>query len=420
MADVYYPEGTRPPWEHSNRGVHLHSGAYQTGWMRPAEKREEWLARLTRIKATWVTILTSGMSCVEAIDGKPAVEWLLEREIVPIIRDHDFIRVPFRNMDCVAETARLYGNYGIKPIWIYRNEPLDDREWPNEVPPDALDIYINNFHEAARLILENGGIPAFADPLTDWEYCFSRMTDIADLWRNFQVCFSGHFYGKARPYDYPEDDVSRHGTLLTEEQHRLLLDDFYDHPSFNDISLDRINVYRTNLADPNKTFLDDAVCAGAWRNVRHAAREVMGAEIALMLNEGGWVPHDRPGTGPNNDDRWVQTTPKKVALKTLAFFEAQDHGMFAMTPWLLANALMGGGLGAPEDDCWCTGSWLDYYPEFDNTPVMNLLTASTPGQPVPPDPEPPDPEPPPCDDMLTRIRLYAQSIDNTLEAYLNG
>jgi hypothetical protein len=390
---VLYPVGGKPPWPHSNRGVHLHAGRYQGGWMQPEDKFQEWIERLKRIKATWVVMITSGMSCVEVIDGDPAVEKLLQEGIVPIIRDDGKINREFENMDAVRKTARIYGNYGIKPIWIYRNEPWDDREWRGGiVPPNALEIYTDHFKKFAGIVLELGGIPAYADPLGDWDHIFSLMTDIADLWRDRAICFAGHFYGKARPIDYPEDDVSRLGLQLIDGMLEVLLDDFYDNPDFNDVPLHVINSERLRLADPDKTYLDDATCFGAWRNVRHWAMAHLGCEIAMCMTEGGWVPKDRAGSGPNSDLRFVNTTPKKVATKTLQMFEADDHGMFGVCPWLLSNIHMG-GTGGWQDDSWCTGSWISDpgYP-FDKTPVMTLLGATSPGEPEPPDTgvEPPD------------------------------
>ena len=151
---------------------------------------------------------------------------------------------------------------------------------------------------------------------------------------------------------------------------------FYDNAAFNDIPLHEINAARVQLADPGKTFLDDATCFGAWKNVRHWARQHLGCEIAMCMTEGGWVPKDRAGTGPDSDIRFVNTTPEKVAEKTLAMFEATDHGMFAVAPWL-ANNLEMGGTGGWGDDSWWTGSWIPTY-DFDHTPVVLALQANPP------------------------------------------
>jgi hypothetical protein len=101
----------------------------------------------------------------------------------------------------------------------------------------------------------------------------------------------------------------------------------------------------------------------------------------MAVVEGGWVPRDRAGTGPNGDVRWPHTTPKMVAAKTLAAYQ-EDSPLFAICPWLLASSFM----GKPDwdFDAWWTWAYEDKYgwekPVIqtlrDNPPMVEGPTAS--------------------------------------------
>jgi len=375
-SEILYPVGCKPPWPHSNRGVHLLASPYHWGWLGDEEKRSQWLPRLRAMHITWVLMGTSGMSALEEFDGLTAAEWVLQNQMVPVFRDFDVLNGWFRNEAFVQEVVPIFKRYQMRPIVIDGNEIFDDREWRQDTAPDnAAEHFMERWKASSQLILKHGGIPGFPDPLGEWPWFFNEMRDLRWMWEEGLACFTGHFYGKARPQDYPEDGVSLHGWPMTQDGLRDALDDYYDNPAFNDVPLDRMNRYRTHLADPDKTFLDDSTCFGAWRNVRYYAQEILGCDIPLCMTEGGWVPRDRPGTGDDIDDRWPQTTPIKVAEKTYAMFEGTDHGMFALTPWLLANSWMG-GTGGWEDDSWFGGSFHDKY--GFGKPVTGLLAANPP------------------------------------------
>ena len=84
---IAYPYEGEPSWEHSCRGLHLKPAEHHTDWLGNPIRRAYELGVLRRIYAGFATMLTSGDSAIEVIDGKPAVCWLLDIGCVPIIRD---------------------------------------------------------------------------------------------------------------------------------------------------------------------------------------------------------------------------------------------------------------------------------------------------------------------------------------------
>ena len=91
------------------------------------------------------------------------------------------------------------------------------------------------------------------------------------------------------------------------------------------------------------------------------------------MTEGGWVPRDRPGTGPNTDIRMPHTTPKMVAKKTLQMFDTPSP-FFAICPWLLADEDMGGS-GWPFD-AWHGWAYSEKYGR--KKPVITTLQETPP------------------------------------------
>ena len=81
--------------------------------------------------------------------------------------------------------------------------------------------------------------------------------------------YLGHYYGKGRPVDYPEDDVSHYGTPLTMDEYRAALDDYADDPAWNEGPgvLALMNKQRRAWANPNASPLTDDTCFQGWVKV---------------------------------------------------------------------------------------------------------------------------------------------------------
>jgi hypothetical protein len=117
-----------------------------------------------------------------------------------------------------------------------------------------------------------------------------------------------------------------------------------------------------------KTAFDDDTCFRGYEKVVAWSQETFGFVVPMAMTEGGWVPRDRAGSGNQVDIRWPMTTPRKVAELTLQMFEA-DTPMFALTPWLLACADMGGS--GWEYDAWVGWAYGDKYGR--EKPVVEAL-----------------------------------------------
>jgi len=366
----------------SNRGVHGAPTGYHAYWMENATVRTQWLDRMEAMHLSWIVLLNDSDSVLERFGGKPVVLWLLERGIIPIIRDQGQLLAPFLSQKAVRETAAIYADFGLKPIWKMRNECADDREWvKHKTPPDWFEQYCAWFAKYAPVVFENGGLPFFADaPLYDYERQNPFAVVPRELW-DAGAGFGSHNYGKNRDLDYPRDNVSRFGTPITMEEYRAALDDYADDANWNEAIRDpgiinKINKQRRDWANPEKTVFQDQTCWHGWQVVVYYSHQTLGYVVPMAMLEGGFVPRDRPGSGGETTDiRWPYTTPKMVAKKTLAMYQ-EDTPFIAICPWLLACKEMGGS--GWEDDSWVGGSFSDKYGL--EKPVVKLLHDNPPGQ----------------------------------------
>lgn len=158
---------------------------------------------------------------------------------------------------------------------------------------------------------------------------------------------------------------------LTEAEYRAALDDFADDPAWRDLPLETINEARARLARPGVTAIDDDTCWRGWEKIAFWARQTLGYVPPMAMTEGGWVPRDRAGSGPDTDIRWPHTTPRMVARRTLEMFNTESP-MFALCPWLLGDDSMvsGGYVGWPYDS-WTGWAYADRY-GFEK-PVIDML-----------------------------------------------
>ena len=359
----------------TSRGVHLHPGQFHGFYCGNAERRTMILDMLEAMHLSWVVILTGGGSALETFDGKASVEWLLDRGIIPIVRDFAKLPRPFENMATVNALATIYQRYDAPLLFKLWNEPQDDREWTGETAPDDWwGRFISRWNDAASLVVQNGGYPGFPDgPGYDFIEAHPFRDTDANLWADGLAWYGAHPYGKGRPLNYPYDVVSQTGRPLTEQRRDWALDDYADDPAWTDPPLDIVNEQRRRWATPGKTILHDDTCWWAWKKVDHYARETLGHSVPMAVVEGGFVPRDRAGTGPNTDYRWPHTTPRMVARKTLAMFE-EDSPLFAICPWLVADEEMGHG-GWPFD-AWY--GWAYSHKYGFRKPVIQMLIDNPP------------------------------------------
>jgi hypothetical protein len=384
-----------------------------------------WLRLLKKINASWVLAIIDGRSLLEEVDvpeyGRTTfIEFMLDNEIVPIVRDGtDLLPRSFTNAATVQEAAEIYARYGIKPVWQCRNEPFDPRSYipgykvprPNE---EGMEFVCNIIMNDMRQVADAGGIAGFPDgptyPLSPFDY----MDGVSDLWYNGLAHYTMHNYGKNRPRNFPYDDVNRYGVQLTMEEYRRQCDDmlYYrlDSNGHNDwyggqAQLDRINAQRRAWANPEANVIDDDTCFLGWLKVAYWSKIKYGFVVPMSMTEGGWEPKDMAGSGgASTDIRYVPTTCKEVGKKTHGIYQDQMYGVpdeeleslglvglespfYALCPWLLASADMGAS-GWP-DSCWRGYAFEDVIdqdtgePYGREKPVIHYLEENPPG-PSPP------------------------------------
>jgi hypothetical protein len=332
----------------TNRGVHLQPFGFHGDWL---DNASYWVDLLVSMDMSWVVIITDSDSVRQKYHTPSSpLRVLLDAGIIPIIREQRPFPRDFIDHDTFLWTVDLYGQYGLKPFWIIRNEPFDKREWVgNKVPSNAWDIIMRVWTKAAEFIASNGGYVGFPDgPAYRFNPFESFKTyDCQWIFDEGFGYYTGHHYGKNRPRDYPYDAVTRYGAQLTEEAYRRLLDDFADDPRWREEPIDVINQRRTDLQSDGLTAIRDDTCWRGWERVVYRSLYSFGYVVPMAMTEGGWVPRDRPGSGPNTDIRMPHTTPNMVAKKTLQMYDTPSP-FFAICPWLLADEDMG-GIGWPFD-----------------------------------------------------------------------
>jgi len=340
-----------------------------------------WVNLLRDMSMSWVVVQSDSDSFYQS----GAAEVLLQNQIIPIVRFWYLLPDPWTQMESIDQLVNLYQRYDVPCIIQFSNEPYDSRSWQNgEVPPvdEMWQIVADRWSEAARIITERGAYAGFPDGPGYTENPFERTQQADWVWHEGKGIFLTHNYGKCRPVDYPFDDVSQHGTPLTVEEYRAALDDYADDPDWNELIhnpafLDQMNAQRAAWAKPGQTAVDDDTCFLGWHKTLYQASRHFGPSgptIPLAMTEGGWVPRDRAGSDPV-DIRWPMTTPRMVAQKTLAIFEAATP-FLAICPWLLADSDLGGA-GAWEFDAWVGYPYEDKYGR--EKPVVQALRDNPPG-----------------------------------------
>ena len=357
----------------STRGVHLQPFGHHGDWL---DNASYWVDLLVSMGMSWVVLLTDSDAVRQTHYGLNPLKVLLDAGIIPIIRERGIFPRPFTDHDTFRWTVDLYGQYGLKPFWIIRNEPFDDREWvKHRVPPDAWDIIMRVWSQAASFIAANGGYVGFPDgPCYDFNPFESiRDHDCQWIFDDGLGFYTGHHYGKNRPRDYPYDAVTRYGAQLTEESYQRLLDDYASDRTWREEPIELLNQRRSELQSATPTALEDDTCWRGWEKIAHWSLDTFGYTVPMAMTEGGWVPRDRPGTGHNTDIRMPHTTPKMVAKKTLQMFDTPSP-FFAICPWLLADEDMG-GIGWPFD-AWHGWAYSGKYGR--KKPVITALQQTPP------------------------------------------
>jgi len=357
----------------TNRGVHLQPFGFHDTFM---DSADYWLDLLVSMGMSWVLALSAS----DAFYKSGAAKALLDAGIIPIVRMAYTLPDPWVELESVEQLANLYARYDAPCIIQFANEPFDEREWRNKhVPPEdeAWSIIDRRFNEMAQAVTARGAIAGFPDGPCYADNPFVRTAASEWAWYEEKAVYLGHHYGKGRPLNYPYDDVNQNGTPITRAEYEAALDDYAGDPNWNEALVNpnilfMINEQRRLWARPGLTAGEDDTCFNGWQRIAWFSQTAFGFQAPLMMTEGGWVPRDRAGSNPT-DIRWPMTTPRMVAQKTLAMYEA-DTPLLAICPWLLACKELGGS--GWEFDSWVGGAYADKYGY--EKPVVQTLKDNPP------------------------------------------
>ena len=362
------------------RGVHFLPFGHHKIWMRLYHEgierptRNYWLNLLKDMDMSWVILINDGDSVLQEKDGKSPVRALLDIGVIPIIRGRIKFPGHFNDMDAVKETVQIYAEYGLRAPWVVANEPLDDREWDTDVPPydKAMGIVADRWKRAAQDIISCGGVVGFPDGPTYSKNPFDLIKEYATAFKYGDAFYASHHYGKGRKKDYPYDTITQtgfehyndetgEGIAFNEDIYSEYLDDYASDQQWREEPVWMINDARFRLAKEDTSAVKDPTCYRGWEQIVSYSRETFGFDVPMALTEGGWVPRDRAGSGPNTDIRLPHTTPNKVASRTLAMFDGNSP-FFAICPWLIADDAMQmhGYTGWPFD-AWVGWAYSEKY-----------------------------------------------------------
>jgi hypothetical protein len=365
-------EFLRPPKD-NGRGVHWSISAYEWG------KRDWnfWAEQLLAMKIKWVKIIDDGGG-----SALPVARRLVALGIMPVVRLYWPEQNPGNISQRGRETVRRHIDVGAM-YFETNNEPDLDLEWKGQrKPPDWLDIVVGNFMVDADIILEEGGypaVPAFGvgtlrDPFK--KIVERGRRDILDggAWAAL------HNYCLARPLEYPNDPVNMHGQPITDEEW---------HAAGGvwawEMSLEKVNKARQELADPNADIMTDATCFRGFEQLNTYIVRAVGHSIPIMTTEGGYNVAQRAGTTAGDDPRYPKPTPQATSEMNLEMFKYMQGDReilgkkvpdyyFAMMPWLIAAQRIGVQAPPAENQGpWFTHKYDQEWGLHGELPLVHML-----------------------------------------------
>jgi len=330
-----------------------------------------------RSRAFWLNeLLEMGIKWYKVLDdcggsSLPLCKELLAHDIMPIVRLYKGHMYPNRCVVGRAEDAvKRLVDIGVRYFEV-GNEPDLPVEWKGgRIPPNWLDIVVDNFIADADTVLHLGGlpaVPAMGVGSQDNPIAMIVQRGRADLFER-GAWLAIHNYTLNHPLDYPYDDVNQKGTPLTEEEYKRLGPWAWDNQP-----LELINEWRAKDKNPGATLHDDPACWLAYKLANDMVVEALGYSIPIMSTEGG------PVIGWRDDRRYPRVTPEihcELVLAINDFMQREaPEWYFCVCHWLIANYRMGNFSPGWENQAWYTDWWGVDFKVFDHLPTVDAVKA---------------------------------------------
>jgi hypothetical protein len=322
----------RPPSD-NGRGLHWSPSLYAWG----QDKWDFWARQIQEMNLKWIKVLDdSGGSTY------PLCRRLVDIGVMPVVRLYRTEPNPGHIGSREEETIERMVKIGVY-YFETNNEPDLALEWQGKKrPANWLDIVVDNFIIDADKILARGAYPLFpAFGVGGMANPFKKIVERGrqDLFDR-GMCLAIHNYCLARPLDYPDDEVNKHGVPLSQEEWEATggLWSWEMGP-------DAVSEARKRLARPDASIYTDATCFGAFEFFNKLIIDACGHSIPIFTTEGGYNVGQRAGTTEGDDPRYPKPTAQRQAELTVAMFDymqrkAPDY-YFAMMCWLVASNQIG-------------------------------------------------------------------------------
>lgn len=357
------------PRPKGDTGIGVHWNAGFAAAIGLGQIEQIWLPRLIEMGVKWVKVAHH--------DGaRGFVDLLLKNDIMPIVR----IYRPQPNPGTLspAELTAISDlvSAGVR-YFEFNNEPDMGVEWRGgETPLDALAIVARNAIVDIEAILQRGGYPGIPAllPGSRWdlvgEICRLGRRDLLSqpVWQAI------HNYSANHPLDYPYDRVNQEGAPCSRELFNKLALEKWDGDAWEGWTLEQLNRFRKEHANPGATAVSDPTCWRAYERYDQLIRNQIGRSLPILATENGYV------VGERQDKRYPKTTPQLHAIQTLEacrimmgtsrLFDPAPDYYFCTAFWLLGNFALGSWAPAWENAAWFSRNW-----PGNQLPIVNALMA---------------------------------------------
>ena len=356
------------PANDNRRGIHWSASVYH-----PAGSTVDfWIAELKAMGIKWVKLLDDG--------GDSSLELckrLLAAEIMPIVRIFRATPNPGAIGSREVDTIKRLVAEGVR-YFETNNEPDLSAEWKDGyVPPDWMNIVVDNFIIDADNVIRLGGLPALPALSIGTKANLIELVvqkGRADLFSN-GAWVAVHNYTLNHPLDYPYDPVNQAGAPVSQEEYDRLGAWAWDSNSRT-----QINEWRATDKNPGATLEQDASCFLSFHLLDQTIVKLLGHKVPIISTEGG------PVTGWRDDRRYPRVDPNTQAQWAVAINDFLQGGReinglrcpdnyFTMCHWLIANYKLGFIAPGWEGQSWYTNWWDGDFNLRGEMPVVAAVKA---------------------------------------------